>query len=365
MIHWLQSIKTECTRYRISGIAMITCLVISMLASQFGILIFRNILNESHDTNRYDYKYTINLSTEIQSKKDIPNLTSDLNCNIKIPWVMAYDNACQTSRICTVIVSSYKEKYPLLSGQYADSAMLEAGTPIILIGKNDVKYAYKNNNHLYYKLFGQPYQVIGILGSETSSIFDDSIVLYLDCLGSNLEQSLLDNGKAGITITLESDQSDVDEIYTQYLLPSYKIKKEIAARDSSSYLSSSVPFRNEAEYCAIIFLFCFICLSIVIRFWLTQRIHEMKIRRAFGYSNGQLLFCLIRSILSIVLVSSLIFLICLLLLHTFQKNLMEEYHLFFSFDIAIIYCGIFLFSLLLICVRPIYLLLKEGITARL
>ena len=44
MIHWLKSIKTECVRYRISGIAMITCLVISMLASQFGILIFQTFL---------------------------------------------------------------------------------------------------------------------------------------------------------------------------------------------------------------------------------------------------------------------------------------------------------------------------------
>ena len=42
----IKDMVRECFRYRISGIAMVSCCVVSMLAMHYGILIYSNILNE-------------------------------------------------------------------------------------------------------------------------------------------------------------------------------------------------------------------------------------------------------------------------------------------------------------------------------
>ena len=135
--------------------------------------------------------------------------------------------------------------------------------------------------------------------------------------------------------------------------------------DERDAMGSAVPFRNETQYCILIFVFCFICISMILQFWLSQRIHEMKIRRAFGYSTKQILMCLMKSLCSIIFVSTVIFISCLVLLHIVFHELFIEYNLFFSKEIAGIYILIFLASFVIISIYPIYCFFQKGIAEQL
>lgn len=162
----IKDMVRECFRYRISGIAMVSCCVVSMLAMHYGILIYSNILKEHLEKNNYKYTYELNMNGIVSSLDDIPQLPKSTKCNIKICDVMVHDDMENVTRFIDIIVSSYEEKWPLVSGTYATEEMLNRKENIILIGQNRVPDTYVKNDDMYYKIAGEEYRVIGVLGSE-------------------------------------------------------------------------------------------------------------------------------------------------------------------------------------------------------
>lgn len=356
----IKDIVRECFRYKISGIAMVSCFVVSMLAMHYGISIYNNILQEHLEKNNYKYAYELTMNGIVQSLDDIPRLSKSAKCNMKIRWVMVHDDMENVTKVIDVIVSSYEEKWPLISGSYATEKMLKSKEKIILIGQNRVQDAYSKDGGMYYKISGEEYRVIGVVGSEKSSIFDGCIILYMDCLGKQVEKSITDSAQ-GLNITLESDTSDVNEVYDRYIKGSYSMAKSEASDEQDMYLSTVVPSYNEKEYCIIIYLFSLACIWLVIKFWLTQRTHEMKICRAFGFSNKKIVLRLFYSIASMFLVSMAIFLLIVFVLQIVMKNLMAEYRLFFSLKYIALYILIFILSILIIGGKSVYGFVKKSI----
>lgn len=203
--------------------------------------------------------------------------------------------------------------------------------------------------------------MIGVLGSGNSSLFDSKIVLYIDCLGEQVKKHLCSVGQSGCTITLESDKTDVEEVYNTYIKNNYNVTKSTNIETGDEYLDSAIPIRYEKEYCIIIYIFCFVCISIVLRFWLSQRVHEMKICRAFGYSDRKVVIRLLSSFVSIIMVSLFFFLVLVFLLNLGFKDMIIEYNLFVSWEVVLIYISIFLLSLIVIGVKPIYCFIHNSI----
>ncbi len=356
----IKDMVRECLRYRISGIAMVSCFIVSMLAMHYGISIYSNILKEHLEKNNYRYAYELNMNGMADSLDDIPKLPKSAKCNMKIGGVIIHDDMENVTRFIDIIVSSYEEKWPLISGSYATEKMLEGKEKIVLIGQNRVQDTYTKDGDMYYRLSGEDYRVIGVIGSEKSGIFDESIILYMNCLGKKVEKCITDSAE-GLNITLESDATDVNEIYDQYIRGNYSFAKSDALGGQDEYLSTVEPIYNEKEYCIIIYIFSLACIWLVVKFWLAQRTHEMKICRAFGFSNKKIVQRLLYSIISIFLVSMAIFLLIVFILQTAMKNLMEEYRLFFSWKYIIIYILIFVFSVLVIGGKSVYGFIKKSI----
>ena len=130
-------------------------------------------------------------------------------------------------------------------------------------------------------------------------------------------------------------------------------------------LATVEPSYNEKEYCIIIYIFSFVCIWLVIKFWLSQRTHEMKICRAFGFSNRKIVMRLLYSIASISLFSLVLFFLIVFLLQSVMKNLMVEYRLFFSIKYIVIYILIFMLSVLIIGGKSVYGFIKKSIVENL
>lgn len=360
----IKDMVRECFRYRISGIAMVSCCVVSMLAMHYGILIYSNILKEHLEKNNYKYTYELNMNGIVSSLDDIPKLPKSTKCNIKICDVMVYDDMENVTRFIDIIVSSYEEKWPLVSGTYATEEMLNRKENIILIGQNRVPDTYVKNDDMYYKIAGEEYRVIGVLGSEKSGIFDECVIMYLDCLGKQVEKCVTDSSQM-LNLTIESDTRDVNEVYDKYIKESYSMVKSETSGGQYDTLATVEPSYNEKEYCIIIYIFSFVCIWLVIKFWLSQRTHEMKICRAFGFSNRKIVMRLLYSISSIFLFSLVLFFLIVFLLQSVMKNLMAEYRLFFSIKYIVIYILIFMLSVLIIGGKSVYGFIKKSIVENL
>lgn len=360
----IKDIVRECFRYKISGIALVSCFVVSMLAMHYGISIYNNILKEHLEKNNYKYTYELNMNGLARSLNDIPRLPKSAKCNMKICGVMVHDDMENVTRIIDIIVSSYKEKWPLISGSYATEKMLKNKEKIILIGQNRMQDTYVKDNDMYYRISGEEYRVIGVVGSENSGIFDECIILYMDCLGKQVEKCITDSAQ-GLNITLESDTRDVNEVYDRYIRGNYSMAKSEVSGEQDEYLSTAAPSYNEKEYCITIYLFSLACIWLVVKFWLAQRTHEMKICRAFGFSNKKIVLRLLYSIASMFLVSMTIFSLIVFVLQIVMKNLMAEYRLFFSLKYIAIYILIFILSILIIGGKSIYGFVKKSIVENL
>lgn len=356
----IKNMIRECFRYKISGVAMVSCFVVSMLAMHYGISIYNNILTERLEKNNYQYSYELNMSGEVQSFQDIPKLPSSAKCNMKIRWFMVHDDMQDLTRMVNISVSSYEEKWPLISGSYATEKMLETKEKIILIGQAMVPYAYGKDGDMYYDIAGEAYRVIGVFGSEKSGIFDEHILMYVDCLGSRLRESILDSAEA-LNMTLESDTTDAEEVYYQYIAGKYSIAQSADMEDSDDYFSTAAPSYNEKEYCIIIYVFSLVCMWFVIRFWLTQRTHEIKVCRAFGFSNTRIVLRLLQSLLLIFLFSMVIFSVIVFTLQVIMRDFMAEYRLFFSIKYIAIYIFMFFVSMVVIGGKSVYRFVNESI----
>ena len=356
----MRCIIRECFRYRISGIAMVSCFVVSMLALHYGVQIFSNIIKEQNEKNNYMYSNQLNMTGSVVSMEDMPQLPDSVKCNMKICGVMVHDDMDDVTRFIDIIVSSYMEKWPLVEGRYATDTMIENKEKIALIGQDLVQYARIAGDGMYYSIAGDEYKVIGVLGSEKSAIFDESILLYAGCLGANIEKYVV-NPSIVLNIALESDVDDVDDVYDKYINGRYDVVRSGTQDVADQYLTSVEPLYNEKQYCVYIYLFSLACIWLIVRFWLTQRLHEIKICRAFGFSGSQIIKRLVCSICSIMAVSMVGFSVIVLCLQIFLKKVMMEYRLYLSFRYIAIYALLFILSMIIICGRTVYVFITKGV----
>lgn len=354
----LRQIGRECFRYKISGIAMVACLVLSMMAAYYGVTIYKNIYMEYREKVDYAYPYTTYFKCYVDEASDIPVLPEGLNCNLKILDCWMYADSMNATVSVDISLYSSDENRPLISGTYADKHQRERGKPIIIVGQDRFADSYENGNVQYYELYGDAYRVVGVFGSERSKLYDYNLMIYGDCLGNHVLQRLLSDNDGTFSLVLESNLVDTEQIYNEYIKDNYNVIED--PDDSVSYGTAALPFHEKA-FCIIIYIFCFSCIAIVIQFWLRQRKHEMKICRAFGFTNRKILLRLLKSMGIILAVSLLIFAVCCWGINTILGRIVVEYKLEFSWYTVLPYVGIFIVSILLVSVKSVYEFLHKSI----
>lgn len=262
----------ECFRYKISGFAMIICLVLSMLTAYYGVTIFKNIFFEYKEKAEYAYRYTTSFSCNVKSISDIPSLSQNIDCNLKIIDFAVCMEDSNITRIVKIIVNSHNEIIPLVEGNYLMDGEREACGHVVLIGRGLLPETYERDGVRYYNIFGDEYKVLGVLGAKNSTIFDDEIILYLDCLGLNTKKIMSENNESfNYEMVLQSDTVNTKKVFDDYL----KGKYSASLNHYKSYNNAtSVPVYNEKEFCILIYLFCFICIAVIMKFWIMRRLRR-------------------------------------------------------------------------------------------
>lgn len=352
----LRQIWRECFRYKISGIAMTACFVLSMMAAYYGVTIYKNMYMEYKEKMDYAYTYTTCFKCYVDEASDIPVLPEGLNCNLKMLDCWMYADSMKETVSVTISLCSSDENWPLISGAYADKRQRESGEPIIIVGQDRVADLYENTQ--YYELYGDAYRVAGVFGSDKSKLYDYNLMIYGDCLGNHALQRLLSDNDGTFSLVLESNLVDTEQIYNEYIKDNYNVMKD--SNGSVSYGTAALPFREKA-FCIIIYVFCFSCIAIVIQFWLRQRKHEMQICRAFGFTNRKILLRLFKSFGIILALSLLIFIACCWGLNAILGRIVAEYNLAFSWYTVLPYVGVFIASILLVSVKSVYEFLHKSI----
>ena len=96
-----------------------------------------------------------------------------------------------------------------------------------------------------------------------------------------------------------------------------------------------------------------------------QRLYEMQICKAFGFSNRKVLLRLLSSFCCMVLFSLIVFSICCTTINFVLKDSLKEYHLEFSWNILLPYFAVFIIAVLVVSIKPVYVLITKSIASSL
>lgn len=354
----MKSLFKEMFRYKISGTAMLICLVVSMFAAYYGITIYKNVFFEYMDKNEYRYKSETHFTYMPEEAGEFPSVPKDSHVNLKIKNCSAYADISRETIIIDVVLHSYQENYPLLSGHYPD--MDGQGGRDVVLGRERMSDTYERDNEAYYSLFGEEYRVVGVIGSENSVYFDAKVLVY--GMGDELRRQLASTAEMGYSMVLESNDCDTRQVYDAFVDDTAAaVSMEI--EDLSN--SSAEPVYGEKLYCIIIFLFSFTCIAVVISFWVNQRTHELQVCRACGFTNAMIVKRISKSLLLLCVFAFCIFICLAAGVDFLLGSVSKEYNLGFSAAIVLPYAGVFAAALIIVCIIPITGMLHTEIASSL
>lgn len=354
----LKSFFKECFRCKISGISIIVCLVLSMLAAYYGVTIYKNVFMEYEDKVEYKYKSETYFKYMPSERYKSVELSDNYRCNLKLLNCPVYADDVNETIIADVIVTSYDENLPLISGRYINEEELGNGDMVVLLGRERAKDAYELNGERYFKIFGEEYRVIGIIGTQSSVLFDYKVLVYENCLGSYISDSLKLNTMYGYSMVLESNEVDTGNVYNRYIKEEYGTMTE---EGKSFNDGTAEPVYNEERFCIIIYIFCFVCIAVTIKFWMDQRIREIQLCRACGFTNGKIIKRIAVPLGCLCILSVLISALLVIILNFVMGSIVDEYRLGFSVNIVIPYIMVFCIALICVCVIPVTRMLKLSI----
>lgn len=292
-------------RYPLSCISLVILFVISFY-SVYKIADYQHLLTvEERERVGSQFEYSTIFSLKGEGSawemafKNLPVCVSVEN-------ISAYVNTeCAAATIDILIPSQREPKYPLISGSMRD----EGTDPVIVLGQELQPFTYKENGVVYFKIEGEPYRVIGYVGSEQSDLFNSKRIVYSDRMGDKLRNVFDMEKESGLLVKVCSDEEDTDVLVQEVVgSNSFHGMDTSLGADGESVLSKNlVVYTEDAErnrYLQLLGLFCIVNVVIVSELWLYERRKEIVIRVENGFSHAQIYWLMYWDILRLSFLSA-------------------------------------------------------------
>lgn len=328
--------------------AFISAIVILFL----GVSIYSNIYNENLEKNNYKYTYqTTGMFTGDITDEDCIATLKSVDCNVKVMNFNGYNDAEDSTVLTDIIINSRDENYPFVEGGMEN---LKQGERDVILGIDNKEYTYQKGGEDYFLIFGEEYRVCGYISSEKSISFNNKIIVDYDGIGEVLKKRLADSGDQGIELILESYSEDTDAIFSE-LAGSDRLS--ITNTYSEVFLSSAGIY-SEKTYCIIIYIFCFICIYTVLQYYLKSRKKEIVIRKINGFSKKSIMALLYKNIFINFAAAFAIGMCIVGIMIKALEGSHKNYNIQMSVQNLFILVGIFLISVILVSIKPVYRLVK-------
>lgn len=193
---------------------------------------------------------------------------------------------------CDIILAANEPlPYQLIEGHIPDIKQ-DGGKNCVALGRDKYKYAYDRDGRKYITIEREEYEVVGVIGSPASDIWDYKIVLNIDCMSERLKKTFA--ALSNMTINIYSNNSDINESYNKVYSNIYNADSScnITSYNKKSTGESTVSTTLQRENIAtniMVYVFCLINSIIISMFWTVQRKKELAIKRVCGMDNIRLI----------------------------------------------------------------------------
>ena len=242
----------------------------------------------------------------------------------------------------------------LLSGRFFTPEESWGKEKKALVGTRFEKDLYKENGKQYIEIFGEPFEVIGILGSAQPTRLDSMKWIPLE---TAVEMTGISGRYAVDGISEAVIKNNTKLLWTVMNEDWTMQKTEVQKTLQESHKFGDIDI-IEKIYLAII---CVFALNMLLagNYWMRQKNQKVQVERLLGFSSVAVIFSVFSEFLSIAGISILIVgavIVCLILSRLTSAVGLFDYCLF---------CGVIIFTeMLIISIRMAFYILRTKIMLR-
>ena len=311
-------------RYRLSMYVMTVGIIIAYICFSYGGQLSRKLQLERRDALMAETPgetLGVYLTYDAEGGKIIPQLVEE-GISGYIDGVRLYSDAVGTEVLTTVYLS-VPEPFPfeVTEGSVPSAERLQDEEPVILLGKGLRKNTYTRDGDDYYQLCGQEYKVLGYVSAENADGLDYIRCLFYENLESKVREEIdFQAARGGLSFVFKSDTKNLMEFYqekSEQLLGIVEMMNHTSNVEESIYLEDG-GLRDFYRYAYLLYLFAIVLVIMVMQLWILQRKKELAIRRAIGFTKGQIILLIAKELLKIILMTGVL---CTILQIVVQKIL--------------------------------------------
>lgn len=311
---YIRQIFRKIFRYKLTALFFLIGQLI-VYGTIFGALgIYNKAYNKEMDRLNSLYNECIQLDVVTTKKADIfsgAGVNTDVgNIVLKGNLTLGIQEFGSSMRSQIIIKANEDLNYELVSGRLPGEMPDDAGKNVLAAGINKVKNAREADGKKYLTIEGETYEIVGIMGSEKSDYWNDTIVMNVNCIGENTLKAVMT--KQQYMIEIGSDKYKLDKTYSTVYgnIKSADSEAVIEATKINSTGESTMGTtlaKENLRVNIIAYFFCILNCMIMSEFWMIQRRKEFAIKKAFGMSNIRIILQIACNVIVLGVVALVLF----------------------------------------------------------
>ncbi len=224
---------------------------------------------------------------------------------------LAFSEQGSNNRSEVIIKANEDLPYPMVEGRLPGSEPEDEGKNVVAIGRGKLKYATEEAGKRYITIESDKYEVIGIIGSESSDYWDYKLVFHVNSLDKNVKEAIISKGS--YTFEISSNINKLDDAYKEVYSNitsvdgSALIESKKMNSTGDSYVLQSLETEN-MKINMLVYVFCIFNCMLMSEFWIIQRRKEIAVRKVYGMSDGKILKGIAGDMLGLCVVALVLFL---------------------------------------------------------
>lgn len=337
MIEIYKTTKKRLETNPISVVILLLGLVISMLMLSFCISFFTKLKSLRDDKNLNAPPNALMFSINLNDDNIVPieniireikfqnvntgSIVNNILVNIDKAPVDSYFQVSAEQ-----FMGDTNWHYPIVEGRYYSIEEVGVGLKVALIGNGLKKYMDCRNGKNFIKIFGEEYEVIGIVGIEDKeSLWDERVFMPVKALPL-VNKEKMQGGNVSL-IFYNSDNNTYDEIknFHDRILKNWPKAEitEVKPIETENLTKNAIVNTDSLLFIGVLVYIISVINAInIVSFWIEQRRYEIGVRKAFGHSNMQIAYLIFQEILGIAIVSCIIALLIQILIGVFINNVL-------------------------------------------
>ena len=294
---------TKFNRYPLSNMFMFIGLVIAFLAVIYGSSLYTKVENGNKESKNYKYndEMLVSFYSVDGNYLHLERIAKSDNINVEIALFAM--GVGEHTRVVNIAYSYNEEpSYVLKEGRLPSADDIKNRRNVVNIGKNLLDDVYMREDVEYIKFDGVEYEVIGYFGSETSDALDSIIYFVYDCLDAYHKSILAEQDYLYIRYG-----SNINDVYANFISITDNIDNSIeySVEDAESFDTGVTNAHDRDMFYFFIYAFSIGVCMIISELWIYERMDEIAILKTVGYTMGNIVVKLYRSIIGIMTMSLL------------------------------------------------------------